>query len=336
MRVFITGGAGYIGSHTLLEVLSQQHQVCLYDDFSNSTPKALESVKRLTNDSFDLVKGDILNEQVLSEALVQFKPDVVIHFAGKKAVGESVDKPLMYYENNVSGSLSLLKAMETSGCNKIIFSSSATVYGEPQYLPLDEHHPLSATNPYGQSKLIVENIIRDWCHAKTDASAVLLRYFNPVGAHESGTIGEDPNDIPNNLMPFVSQVAVGRLAQLQIFGDDYDTHDGTGVRDYIHVVDLAKAHAAAIDFTKANRGCEAINVGTGTGSSVIDVVKAFKSASGQSIPYKAVERRAGDVGTVYADPSKAHKLLGWVAEKNLDDMCKSAWKWQSQNPNGYE
>jgi UDP-glucose 4-epimerase len=336
MRVFLTGGAGYIGSHTLLEVLSQAHEVCVYDDYSNSSPEALKRVEQLTNRKFRKVTGDVLDQTSLAAALTEFNPDVVVHFAGKKAVGESVEKPLMYYENNVVGTLSLLRAMDAANCNRIVFSSSATVYGEPQYLPLDEKHPLSATNPYGQTKLMVEHILRDWCAARPAATAVLLRYFNPVGAHDSGMIGEDPHDIPNNLMPFVSQVAVGRREKLQVFGNDYDTPDGTGVRDYIHVVDLAKAHAAAISFAMAHNGCEAINVGTGQGSSVLDVVRAFEAASGQAIPYEVVQRRLGDVATYCASPDKARNVLGWQAERDLADMCASAWKWQSQNPDGYK
>ncbi len=336
MRVFLTGGAGYIGSHTLLEVLSEAHEVCVYDDFSNSAPEALARVEQLTNRKFLAVTGNILDQMLVAKALVEFQPDVVVHFAGKKAVGESVAKPLMYYENNVVGTLSLLRGMEAAGCRRIVFSSSATVYGNPQYLPLDENHPLSATNPYGQTKLMVEHILRDWCATQLDASAVLLRYFNPVGAHDSGKIGEDPHDIPNNLMPFVSQVAVGRRKKLQVFGGDYNTSDGTGVRDYIHVVDLAKAHAAAISFAETHTGCEAINVGTGQGASVLDVVAAFEAASGRSVPNEMVERRPGDVAACYADASKAQNLLGWQATRDLADMCKTAWKWQSQNPNGYQ
>lgn len=335
MRVFLTGGAGFIGSHTLLEVLFEAHEVCVYDDFSNSAPEALKRVEQLSNRQFETVTGDILDRAALAKAMAEFRPDVVVHFAGKKAVGESVEKPLMYYENNVVGTISLLQAMDGVGCNRIVFSSSATVYGEPQYLPFDENHPLGPSNPYGQTKLMVENILRDWCQASSTASAVLLRYFNPVGAHDSGKIGEDPNDIPNNLMPFVSQVAVGRLEKLRVFGNDYDTPDGTGVRDYIHVVDLAKAHAAAIRFAEGLTGCEAVNIGTGQGSSVIEVLEAFEAASGRSVPYQVVNRRAGDVATSYADVQKAHKLLGWQAERDLMDMCASAWKWQSQNPNGY-
>jgi UDP-glucose 4-epimerase len=335
MRVFLTGGAGYIGSHTLLEVLSGAHEVCVYDDYSNSVPEALKRVERLSNRTFQAVTGNVLDQTSLAKALKDFKPDVVVHFAGKKAVGESVEKPLMYYENNVVGTLSLLRGMEAVGCTRLVFSSSATVYGEPHYLPLDEKHPLAATNPYGQTKLMVEHILRDWCVARTDASVVVLRYFNPVGAHDSGQIGEDPNDIPNNLMPFVSQVAVGRREKLQVFGGDYDTKDGTGVRDYIHVVDLAKAHAAAINYAEAHKGCEAINVGTGQGASVLDVVRAFEQGSGQPVPYEVVARRPGDVAAYYADASKAESLLGWQATRDLADMCETAWKWQSQNPNGY-
>ncbi|MFK5997758.1 MAG: UDP-glucose 4-epimerase GalE [Rhodobacterales bacterium] len=336
MRVFLTGGAGYIGSHTLLEVLSADHQVCVYDDFSNSTPVAMQRVGQLTNRQFDVVEGDVLDPGALGAALSAFKPDVVVHFAGKKAVGESVAKPLLYYENNVGGTVSLLQAMEAASCNRIVFSSSATVYGEPQYLPLDEKHPLVATNPYGQSKLMVEYILRDWCVSRPQASAIVLRYFNPVGAHESGLIGEDPNDIPNNLMPFVSQVAVGRREKLQVFGGDYDTPDGTGVRDYIHVVDLARAHLAAISHAGQQQGWQAVNVGTGQGSSVLDVVKAFEAASGVSVPYEIAQRRPGDVAAYYAQATKARDVLGWQAGYNLADMCASAWKWQSRNPNGYE
>ena len=336
MRVFLTGGAGYIGSHTLLEVLSADHEVCVYDDFSNSAPEALTRVAQLTNQQFHTVRGDVLDRPALAAALMDFKPDVVVHFAGKKAVGESVEKPLMYYENNVMGTLSLLRAMEAAGCERIVFSSSATVYGEPQYLPLDEQHPLSATNPYGQTKLTVEHILRDWCASRSKASAVLLRYFNPVGAHDSGQIGEDPDDIPNNLMPFMTQVAVGRRDLLRVFGSDYDTPDGTGVRDYIHVVDLAKAHAAAIGFAQGHMGCEAINIGTGQGVSVLEAVSAFEAASGRAVPYELVGRRLGDVATCYADATKARKLLGWQATRDLADMCQTAWEWQRQNPNGYK
>jgi UDP-glucose 4-epimerase len=336
MRIFLTGGAGYIGSHTLLEVLSHDHEVCVYDDFSNSAPEALTRVSQLTNRSFDTVEGDILDRNGIKQALVDFRPDVVVHFAGKKAVGESMAHPLMYYRANVDGTLSLLEGMNAAGCSRIVFSSSATVYGEPEYLPYDEAHPRAPTNPYGMTKYMVELILNDWCSANAQNTAVLLRYFNPVGAHDSGEIGEDPDDIPNNLMPFVSQVAVGRRKKLQVFGDDYDTDDGTGVRDYIHVVDLAKAHAAAIDYAGAHYGCEAINVGAGQGSSVLEVVRAFEAASGQSIPYEVVARRSGDIAAFYADPAKAKSLLGWQTERSLADMCKSAWNWQRKNPQGYK
>ncbi len=336
MRIFLTGGAGYIGSHTLLEVLSHDHEVCVYDDFSNSAPEALARVSHLTNRSFDTVEGDILDRNGIKQALVDFRPDVVVHFAGKKAVGESMAEPLMYYRNNVDGTLSLLEGMNAAGCSRIVFSSSATVYGEPEYLPYDEAHPRAPTNPYGMTKYMVELILNDWCSANAQNTAVLLRYFNPVGAHDSGEIGEDPDDIPNNLMPFVSQVAVGRREKLQVFGDDYDTADGTGVRDYIHVVDLAKAHAAAIGYAETHYGCEAINVGAGQGSSVLEVVRAFEAASGQPVPYEVVARRSGDIAAFYADPAKAKNLLGWQTERGLADMCKSAWNWQRKNPQGYK
>ncbi|PCH99007.1 MAG: UDP-glucose 4-epimerase GalE [Rhodobacteraceae bacterium] len=336
MRIFLTGGAGYIGSHTLLEVLSQDHEVCVFDDYSNSTPESLRRVETLTNRKFKTVEGSVLDPQCLTQALQEFKPDAVIHFAGKKAVGESVEKPLMYYENNVVGTLNLLRAMEAANCERIIFSSSATVYGDPQFLPITEDHPLGATNPYGQTKLMAEHILRDWAQSRPTASAVILRYFNPLGAHESGRIGEDPNDIPNNLMPYVAQVAVGRRDRLRVWGNDYDTPDGTGVRDYIHVVDLAKAHAAALGFGETHQGCETINIGTGRGYSVLDVVGAFELAAGRAIPYDIKPRRSGDIATCYADPAKAKRLLGWRAEHDLADMCASTWKWQSQNPDGYD
>lgn len=335
MRIFLTGGAGYIGSHTLLEVLSQDHEVCVYDDFSNSAPEGLRRVAKLTNRYVENVEGDILDRERIGQALVDFRPDVVVHFAGKKAVGESTTNPLMYYRCNVEGTLSLLEGMELAGCDKIVFSSSATVYGDAQYLPCDETHPRAPTNPYGMTKYMVELILNDWCAANSRNAAILLRYFNPVGAHKSGEIGEDPHSIPNNLFPFVSQVAVGRLEKLQIFGSDYSTPDGTGVRDYIHVVDLAKAHAAAISYVQEHQGCQSINVGTGRGSSVLEVVKMFEATSRQKIPYEIVGRRAGDIASSYADVSKAKSLLGWSAERNLEDMCSSAWKWQGKNPNGY-
>lgn len=335
MRILITGGAGFIGSHTLLELLSESHEVCVLDNFSNSSPEALKRVFHLTNARFDQVEADILDDWTLGKVFNDFKPESVIHFAGLKAVGESSALPIKYYEHNIQGTLSLLKAMDAANCNQIVFSSSATVYGEPKYLPFDEQHPCAPTNPYGRTKYFVEEILKDWVTANSQNSAALLRYFNPVGAHPSGQIGEDPNDIPNNLMPFVSQVAVGRRATLKVFGNDYETPDGTGIRDYIHVCDLAQAHVAAVDYVAKSSGVEAINIGTGRGASVLDDIAAFEAASGLKIPYEIVSRREGDVATSIADPAKAKKLLNWKAKFILKDMCESAWKWQSDNPNGY-
>ena len=335
MRILITGGAGYIGSHTLLDLLSADHEALVVDNFSNSNPKALDRVCELTNRNFDLAEGDVRDLSTISAKIEAFKPEAVIHFAGLKAVGESTEFPLRYYDHNVNGSLSLLRAMDSVGCRNIVFSSSSTVYGDPEYLPYDENHRLSPANPYGRTKLFVEEILKDWA-ATGDKSAVLLRYFNPVGAHSSGRIGEDPWGIPNNLVPFVSQVAVGRREKLQVFGNDYDTRDGTGVRDYIHVSDLASAHVAAVKYAATTKGAEAINIGTGNGSSVLEVVKSFEKAAGKPIPYEIAPRRAGDIGEYYADASKAKKLLSWQAKYTLDDMCADAWKWQSMNPNGYE
>lgn len=335
MRILVTGGAGYIGSHTLLELLGQQHEICVYDNFSNSSPVALERVKELTNGTFKTVEGDIRDDQALASVCADFRPEAVVHFAGLKAVGESSKVPVKYYQHNVQGTLSLLTAMKAADCRRIVFSSSATVYGEPQYLPYDEAHPCAPTSPYGRTKYFIEEILKDWAQSDDRNSTVLLRYFNPVGAHSSGRIGEDPNDIPNNLMPFVSQVAVGKLPKLQVFGDDYDTRDGTGERDYIHVGDLANAHAAAVDYTAAHLGAEAINIGTGQGATVLEVVKAFERMSGNPIPYNIGPRRAGDIAAFYANSAKAKKLLGWSAKYSLDDMCASAWKWQSENPDGY-
>ena len=335
MRVFLTGGAGYIGSHTLTELLGDGHDVCVYDNFANSQPAALARVRTLSNRDFDIVEGDIRQGDRLADALKAFQPDAVIHFAGLKAVGDSAAFPLEYYENNVQGSISLLRAMDSAGCRRIVFSSSATVYGEPRYLPFDETHPLSPTNPYGRTKLFIEEIIRDWTIARPGTSAALLRYFNPVGAHASGRIGEDPLGPPANLLPFVSQVAVGRREYLSVYGDDYPTRDGTGERDYIHVVDLARAHMAALTYCAARPGCEAINVGVGRGATVLEVIRAFEAVSGCSIPYRIVGRRAGDTASSVADPSKALALLGWRAERDLRDICQSAWAWQSGNPGGY-
>lgn len=335
MRILVTGGAGYIGSHTVLQLLREKHQVFVFDNYSNSSPEALKRVKQLANAEFEASEGDIQDADKLSEAFGSFRPQAVIHFAGLKAVGESSEQPLEYYAQNVSGSIQILKAMQRHDCRRIVFSSSATVYGEAKYLPYDEHHPLQPTNPYGRTKYFIEEIIRDWAASWGDASAILLRYFNPIGADASGRIGEDPNGIPNNLVPYISQVAVGRLKHLNVYGDDYETRDGTGERDYIHVEDLACAHLAAIKLSATITGCEAINVGTGHGATVLEMVKAFEHASGQAVPYKIGPRRDGDVGRSIAAVDKAERLLGWKAKLGIADMCKTSWNWQSSNPNGY-
>lgn len=335
MRVLVTGGAGYIGSHTLLEVLGGGNDVCVFDNFSNSSPVALERVRALSNRVFDFQELDLRDRDGLTRLMQDFAPDAVIHFAGLKAVGESVEKPLAYYENNVQGTISLLQAMEASGCNRIVFSSSATVYGDPQYLPLDEEHPLGSTNPYGRSKLHIEDMLRDLAVSRSCVSAALLRYFNPVGAHSSGRIGEDPNGIPNNLMPMIAQVAIGRREKLKVFGADYDTPDGTGVRDYIHVIDLAKAHLAALDWTQTNTGCRAFNLGVGQGVSVLEMIRAFSKACGREVPYEIAPRRKGDVASCYASPARAAAELDWKAELDMEDICKSSWRWQEANPRGY-
>jgi UDP-glucose 4-epimerase len=336
MRVLLTGGAGYIGSHTLVKLLQQHDEVLVLDNFSNSSPQALERVRRLVQAPFEIREGDVCDPSFLDEVFAEFRPDAVIHFAGLKAVGESNEKPLMYYAQNVSGSIALLSCMQKYDCRQIVFSSSATVYGEAEYLPYDEAHRLQPTNPYGRTKFFIEEIIRDWAKSWPAASAVLLRYFNPVGADASGMIGEDPRTIPNNLVPYISQVAVGRLTHLNVFGDDYDTRDGTGERDYIHVEDLAKAHLAAVRYAQANAGCEAINIGTGKGTTVLELLKAFEDASGQKIPHKIVAKREGDVARSFASVSKAEELLGWRAERDVNDMCRSTWNWQSKNPFGFE
>lgn len=335
MKVFVTGGAGYIGSHTLVALLAAGHEACVFDNYCNSSPAALSRVRQLTNRGMTVVEGDICDADALTRAVADFAPDAVIHFAGLKAVGESNDIPLRYYQTNVTGSMNLLAAMDAAGCRRIVFSSSATVYGEPHYLPFDEDHPIAPTNPYGRTKAMVEEVIRDWTLATPQTSAVLLRYFNPVGAHESGRIGEDPQGIPNNLMPFVAQVAVGARDRLAIFGDDYETRDGTGERDYIHVVDLAAAHLAALDYSGQATGCEAINVGTGHGITVKEMVAAYERACGHGIPAQIVARRPGDIASSYAATDKARRLLGWQAALTLDDMCASSWFWQSNNPAGY-
>ncbi len=335
MRVLVTGGAGYIGSHTLLELLSLNHEVCVVDNFDNSSPEVLNRVRALSNGQFEFHETDIRDQGRLDDVFMQFRPQAVIHFAGLKAVGESEEKPLHYYDVNINGTLSLLNAMQRSGCKNVIFSSSATVYGEPESLPYDESHPCNPTSVYGRTKHMAEMIFTDWARANPGCAAVLLRYFNPVGAHASGEIGEDPKDIPNNLMPFVAQVAVGRRDKIGVFGNDYDTPDGTGVRDYIHVVDLAQAHIAAVEYAAKTPGAAAFNIGTGTGYSVLEMIAAFAKVSGREIPYEIQPRRAGDIAEMAANPAKARAALGWSAQLGLEDMCQSAWNWQSKNPNGY-
>jgi len=333
--IFVTGGAGYIGSHTCVELLNAGHTVTVFDNLSNSQPEALQRVERITGKSVHFVEGDIRDQAALTAALQASQPTAVIHFAGLKAVGESVAQPLHYYDNNVVGTLCLLRAMQAAAVKTLVFSSSATVYGDPQRLPLTEDHPLSATNPYGQTKLVIENMLRDLYRSDAAWRIAILRYFNPVGAHASGLIGEDPQGVPNNLLPYVAQVAVGRRDCLNVWGNDYPTPDGTGVRDYIHVVDLALGHLAALDQLGQAPQCLTVNLGTGTGYSVLDMVRAFSAASGRPIAYQFSPRRAGDVAACYADPALAQQRLGWRAERDLATMCADAWRWQSNNPNGY-
>lgn len=335
MNILVTGGAGYIGSHTTLELLSDGHKVIVADNLSNSKREALNRVEDITGESLTFYKTDLLDEQGLDHIFEHHNIDAVIHFAGYKAVGESVDKPLSYYHNNITGTLYLCEAMKNHGVKNLVFSSSATVYGDPHKVPIKEDFPLTATNPYGRTKLFIEEILRDLQISDESWNIALLRYFNPVGAHESGHIGEDPTDIPNNLMPYITQVAVGKLDRLSVFGDDYPTHDGTGVRDYIHVVDLAIGHLKALEKLQNDPGVLIYNLGTGQGYSVLDVVKAFEEASGKEIPYRITDRRPGDIASCYADPSKAEHELNWKARRDLVDMCKDSWRWQSQNPTGY-
>ena len=335
MQILLTGGAGYIGSHTCVELLNSGYDVVVADNLSNSNVESLKRVKQITGKDVKFYKADILDKKAMRKIFKKNKIEVVIHFAGLKAVGESNQIPLKYYENNISGTVALCEVMNEFGCKKMVFSSSATVYGVAEKMPLTEDMPLGAINPYGRTKLFIEDILRDLCKSDKEWSVALLRYFNPIGAHESGLIGEDPKGIPNNLMPYVAQVAVGRLKELSVFGNDYDTVDGTGVRDYIHVVDLARGHVKAVDYVAGTLGCEAINLGTGNGVSVLQLVEAFKKASGVDVPYKIVERREGDPAKVYANADKAKKLLGWEAEFGIEQMCKDSWNWQSNNPNGY-
>lgn len=335
MKVFLTGGAGYIGSHICIELLKAHHQVLIYDNLSNSSFIAINRIKTITNCEIEFIKGDIRDPILINKSMERFLPDVVIHCGGLKAVGESVANPEKYYDVNVCGSIAIINAMKKSKCKNIIFSSSATVYGEAVYLPYDEIHPLKPTNPYGRTKLIVEQLLEDWVNSANNNRAVCLRYFNPVGAHSSGKIGEDPAGRPNNLMPYISQVAIGKLDCLSIFGDDYSTHDGTGGRDYIHVVDLAIGHLRAIERIFRLNRYQILNLGTGNVTTVKELISAFERASGKKVATKIKDRRPGDVAESWADPSLANSLLDIKFERTIDDMCNDAWRWQSENPDGY-
>jgi UDP-glucose 4-epimerase len=335
MTVLVTGGAGFIGSHTCVELLNDDHELVVIDNLSNSNEKALDRVEDITEKELIFYHEDLCDKPAVQKIFDHHAIDAVIHFAGLKAVGESVEHPLSYYQNNLVSTLNLCEVMKQAGVFNIVFSSSATVYGDPDKVPIQENFPLSTVNPYGRTKLFIEEILRDLHTSDERWNIALLRYFNPVGAHKSGRIGEDPNDIPNNLMPYISQVAVGKLKELSIFGDDYDTHDGTGVRDYIHVVDLAIGHLKALEKLNENPGVVTYNLGTGHGYSVLDVVKTFEKATGKEVPYQITDRRPGDAAVCYADPAKAEKELGWTAKRGLEDMCRDTWRWQSNNPEGY-
>ncbi|MBU5336540.1 UDP-glucose 4-epimerase GalE [Intestinibacter bartlettii] len=336
MNILVTGGAGYIGSHTAIELINAGYEVVIVDNLCNSNPVVIDRIQEITGKSVKFYEIDTRDSKKLRVVFEENKIDAVIHFAALKAVGESVEKPLEYYDNNLTNTITVLKLMKEFGVDKFVFSSSATVYGNPETCPIREDFPLSTTNPYGSTKLMIEDMLRDICKANKDFNVAILRYFNPIGAHESGLIGEEPHGIPNNLMPYITKVAIGQLKQLSVFGDDYDTHDGTGVRDYIHVVDLANGHVKALEKLNQKPGLVTYNLGTGTGYSVLDLVKAFEKASGVEIPYKIVERRAGDIAMCYADATKAQKELGWVAKYDVNKMCQDSWNWQSKNPNGYQ
>lgn len=336
MAILVTGGAGFIGSHANVELLENGYDIVVVDNLSNSKIESILRVKELTGKDFPFYQTDLLNLEGLEEIFNNHKIDAVMHFAGLKAVGESVEMPLAYYHNNITGTLNLCAAMNKYDVKNLVFSSSATVYGNPDRVPIDESFPLSATNPYGRTKLMIEEILRDLFVSDSSWRIAILRYFNPIGAHDSGRIGENPTGIPNNLMPYITQVAVGKRNQLQVFGNDYDTHDGTGVRDYIHVVDLVKGHLKALEYLEKHEGVEMFNLGTGTGYSVLDLVNNFSAATSKEIPYKVIDRRPGDIGVCYANPEKAETVLGWKAEKNLKEMCEDSWKWQSENPNGFQ
>lgn len=331
MSILVTGGAGFIGSHTVVELLEKGEDIVIVDNFVNSKPEVLEKIKKITEKDFKFYEVDLLDEENLEKVFIENKIEAVIHFAGLKAVGESVEKPIEYYHNNITGTLILLELMKKYNCKKIIFSSSATVYGTPKTVPIKEDFPLSTTNPYGSTKLMIEQILKDVCIADKEFCAILLRYFNPIGAHKSGLLGESPNGIPNNLMPYINQVALGKLDHLNVFGNDYSTVDGTGVRDYIHVVDLAKGHVKALKKAREITGAEAYNLGTGKGYSVLEIVKAFEDANNIKIKYEITARRAGDIAECYADPSKAKQELDWEATKNLEEMCKDSWNFTTQN-----
>ena len=336
MNILLAGGAGYIGSHTCIELISAGHTVVIADNLCNSKKEAVKRVEKIVGQEIPFYEINVCDHDSLRKVFSENKIDAVIHFAGLKAVGESCEKPLMYYRNNLDSTLTLLEVMKEFGCHNFVFSSSATVYGIPETVPLVETMPTSCTNPYGWTKLMTEQILQDVTKTDPELSVVLLRYFNPIGAHERGTIGENPNGIPNNLMPYITQVAVGKLKELGVFGNDYPTPDGTGVRDYIHVVDLAKGHVKAIDYADAHKGTEIFNLGTGVGYSVLDIVKTFSKVNNVEIPYQIKPRRAGDIAECYADPTKAKEVLGWTAEKTLEDMCRDSWNWQKNNPKGYD
>lgn len=335
MAVLVSGGMGYIGSHTTVELLNAGFDVVIADDLSNSKELVKDRIEKITGKTTKFYKVDLTNEEEAEKVFLENDIDSVIHFAAFKAVGESVEKPLEYYYNNITSALVMLRLMRKYNCKNFVFSSSATVYGDAKIVPITEDSPLSATNPYGRTKLMIEDMLRDIAKADPKLNVAILRYFNPVGAHKSGTIGEDPNGIPNNLMPYITKVAVGELKKLRVFGNDYPTHDGTGVRDYIHVVDLAQGHVKALEKLKTNPGLVTYNLGTGNGYSVLDVVKAFAEASGRDIPYEIVDRRPGDIATCYADPKLANEELGWSAERGIKEMCEDSWRWQSNNPKGY-
>ena len=335
MAILVTGGAGFIGSHTAVELLNDNREIVILDNFCNSKPVVLDRIKKITGKDFKFYEADLLDKEACEKVFKENNIESAIHFAGLKAVGESVEKPLLYYHNNLTSTLNLCELMSKYGAKKIVFSSSATVYGKPESVPIKENFPLSTTNPYGETKLMIERILKDLCVADNEWRVAILRYFNPIGAHESGLIGEDPCGIPNNLLPYVAQVAIGKREFLNVFGDDYNTHDGTGVRDYIHVVDLADAHLKALDKLETLTGIDYYNVGTGNGYSVLDIVNAYEKATGLKVPYKIAPRRPGDIDECYADPAKAYAELGWSAKRGIEEMCRDSANWQKNNPNGY-